>query len=107
MARIKIKCRPNSKYKKLKLIEILSREDIKISRIIPPNDGFAVLTINEHFADCIFKTETKQELAHQNFTPVMPPELWARKSVIIPRVDDIIYQKSEHDIEEELIRRIY
>lgn len=103
MARIKIKCRnPNNKDKKLKLIEILCRRDIEILRIFNTFDGFAVLTINEQHADSIFSIETKQELAQNEFTPVMPPELKAKKSVIIPRVDDLIYEWSAVQIKEEL-----
>ena len=90
MARIKIKCRQNTKEKKLKLIEILCSRDIEISRIITSNDGFAVITVNEQHADSIFKAEISQELASHEFTPVMPPELRAQKSIIIPRIDDVI-----------------
>ena len=34
----------------------------------------------------------------------MPPELRARKSVIIPRVDDIIYEYNAVDIGDEIMR---
>ena len=106
MARIKIKCKaPNNKDNKIKLIEILSRRDIEISRIFNTHDGFAVLTVNEHHADSIFDQETKAELSQNDFNPVMPPDLKAKKSVIIPRVDDLIYEWSNVDIGEELKRQ--
>ncbi len=105
MARIKIKCRtPDDRDKKLKLIEILSRKDIEISRIFNTNDEFVVLTLNEHNADNIFDTDTKHEFTHNDFTPIMPPDLKARKNVIIPRVDDLIYEKNVVDIGEEIIK---
>ena len=104
MARIKIKCRnPSDRGKKLKLIEILCKKDIEISRIFTTNDGFAVLTLNEQHADNIFATDTKNELTGNDFTPVMPPDLRAKKSVIIPRVDDLIYERNVVDIGQELI----
>ncbi len=104
MARIKIKSRQNGKEQKLKLLEILCRKDIEMCRIITTHDGFVVLTINENSADCIFKKETKLDLSSHDFLPVLPPELRAKKSVIIPRVDDVVYEKNTVDIGEELIR---
>ena len=106
MARIKIKCRnPNDREKKLKLIEILCKKDIEISRIFSTNDGFAVLTLNEQHADNIFATDTKNELTENDFTPIMPPDLRARKSVIIPRVDELIYERNVADIGQEIINK--
>lgn len=40
----------------------------------------------------------------QEFPPVLPPDLKAKKSVIIPRVDDV-YDKDPGNIGEELVRR--
>ncbi len=102
MSRIKIKSRSTSKEKKLKLIEILCKQQIEISRILPVYDGFVVLTVSESHADCIFSAETKGELEAQEFYAVMPPELRAKKSVIIPRADDIIYERHIVDIGEEI-----
>ena len=103
MARIKIKRKPNTKEKKLELIEILYKKDIEISRVITTNDGFVVITINEEHADCIFRPETKTDLVSHNLIPFLPPELKAKKSVIIPRIDDVIYDHNL-DIGEELIK---
>ncbi len=105
MTRIKIKSRAPGKDKKLKLIEILSGRDIEVSRIFTTHDGFAVVTITEQHADSIFNKETKDELAGNDFNPVMPHELKAKKSVIIPRVDDLIYEWSSVDIGEEIVRQ--
>ena len=79
MTRIKIKCKPNTKDNKLKLIETLSKKDIEISRIITTNDGFAVLTKNEHHADSIFSNYTKTALDAHGFNAYMPPELKVKK----------------------------
>lgn len=104
MGRIKIKSRKNGREEKLKLLEILCRNQVEISRIITSNDGFVVLTVNELSADAIFYHDIKQELMSQDFSPVMPPEMKAKKSIIIPRVDDVIYEKNVVDIGEELTR---
>ena len=105
MARVKIKCRSNTKETKLALIEILCRKDVEISRIITIKDGFVVLTVNEHSADSVFNRDTKNDLTSKGFTPLMPPELKARKSVIILRVDDVIWEYDEDEIKEEIVNR--
>ncbi len=93
------------KEKKLQLIETLCSRNIETNRIITTNDGFVVITVNEHHADSIFKAEARQEHITREFQPVMPPELNAKKRIIIPRVDDLIYEWSSADIEQELIRK--
>ena len=102
MARMKIKCKPNNREQKRNLIETLSTREIEVSRIITINDGFAVLTINEHHADSIFQSEVMRELEAQGSTPYMPPELKVKKSVTIPRVDAIIYERHIVDIGDEI-----
>ncbi len=93
---------PNKKDKKLKQIEILCRKDIEVSRIFTANDGFAILTVTENHADLIFKSNTKEELNSYGFFPVMPIELKAKKSIIILRIDDIVYDRPITDIGEEI-----
>ncbi len=106
MARMKIKCRPNNREQKLKLIGILSTKDIKISRIIAIHDGLAVLTLNELHADCIFNAHTKSDIKSHGFNAIMPPELRVKKSVILSRVNEIIHEKHVIDIGEELQKQI-
>ena len=69
MARVKIKCRSNTKETKLALIEILCRKDVEISRIITIKDGFVVLTVNEHSADSVFNRDTKNDLTSKGLQP--------------------------------------
>ena len=102
MSRIKIKCRKNGREEKLQLLEILCRKYIEISRITATHDGFVVLTVDEHSADSLFLHDTKNELMSKDFSPIMPPEMRAKKSIIIPRVDDVIYEQNVVDIGEEL-----
>ncbi len=104
MARIKIKCRNPNKDSKSKLIEILCKRDIEISRCLNIHDGFVVITLNEDHADNIFASDTKQELSNNDLTSMVPPDLKARKSDVIPRVDDLIYDNLVAEIEEELIK---
>ena len=106
MARIKIKTRnPPNLENKLKLLEILSSNDIEISRIFSTRDSFAVLTVHDHDTDSLFATTIKEKLEQNDFLPILPPELRAKKSVIIPRVDDVIYERDVADFGEELANK--
>ncbi len=104
MAKIKIKCRQNNREQKLKLLEILCTRDIEVSGFIPTYDGFVVLPINEHHADSIFNAEVKEQLEAHGFRPSLPPELKVKKSIILTRVEDIIYEKHILDIGEEIVK---
>ena len=104
MAKIKIKCRPNTREQKLKILEILSTKDIEVSGFIPTYDGFVVLPINEHHGDSIFNAEVRQQLESHGFRPILPPELKVKKSIILTRVEDIIYEKNIVDIGEEFVK---
>ena len=107
MTRIKIKSRNNGREQKIKLLQILSSKQIEVTDIIPTNDGFAVITVNEQFADNIFNNEVKQELLSHDLTPLMPPQLKANKSIIITRTPELIYEKDILSIGEELTSKNY
>ncbi len=102
MAKVKIKCRSNSRDEKLKLIEIFGKKDIEVCGFIPTHDGFLAITPSEKQADNIFSNETREHLESHGFRPIMPPGLKVKKSVIVPRTEDVIYENSTVDIKEEL-----
>lgn len=103
MARIKIKSASFKDPARLKQpLEILSKNDILATKIIPISDGFVVLTENDSELDKVFNNITDNELASSQFTPLIPPELKAHRSVLIFKIDDHIYSNSEDDILEEL-----
>ncbi len=79
MFRVKIKCKTNTKDYKLKLLEIFWSKDVEVNWVIPAKDSFAVLTLNEDHADCIFKSDVKKELAAYELYPELPPELKVKK----------------------------
>ena len=104
MSRVKIKSRtPPSKDRKIKLAEILCCHQVQITRIFHANDGFAVLTLNDDNTDKSFSIEIKEALSTNGFSPIVPPEQKVKKSVIVTRVDQLIYEWGEADIAEELI----
>lgn len=103
MARVKIKTH-NSKdpARKSKLLEILSSNNIYVTRIITNPDGFVVLTDSETELDKIFNNKTDKMLENNNFQVQIPPQLRENRSVMAFKIDNHIYQNSEEDIIEEL-----
>ena len=103
MARIKIKSGSSKDPDRLnQLLELLSKNDIYATKILPAPDGFVVVTENEAELDRIFNNTTDKELINNQFTPLIPPELKAHRSVLIFRIDDHIYNNNEESILQEL-----
>lgn len=104
MTRVKIKCKsPEERGKKIKLLEILCSSQIQVTKIFNASDGFAVLLLNEEQADRIFTKEIKAKLDSNGFNAILPPELKVKKSIIITRVDDIIYDRNTDEIADEIM----
>ena len=103
MPRVKIKS-PNSKdpRRTSTLLEILSRNDIFPTKVIPLSDGYTIITGTEDEQDKIFKQKTEKELNDEGFQTITPPELKASRSVIITSTDNHIYRNNEADILEEI-----
>lgn len=59
--------------------------------------------LDENEADRIFNRDIQKELEKQDFTPVIPQQLKVKKSVIINRLSDIIYDRDVEEIEDELL----
>ena len=103
MARIKIKSASSKDQARQDLLlEILSKNDIYATKILSAPDGFVVITENEAELDKLFNNTTDKELLSKQFTPLIPPELKAHRSVLIFRIDDHIYKNNEDNIQEEL-----
>ncbi len=101
MTRVKIKCKglgsSGNKDKKIKLLEIMCTKEIHVTKIFNTNDGFALLLISEDNAEKIFTKELKDSLDKEGFYP-----LKVKKSIIVTRVEDLIYDRYEDEIAEEL-----
>lgn len=104
MTRVKIKSKGTAtRERKIKLLEVLCSNGIHVTKIFTAFDGFAVLLLNEDHADTIFSTKIKEELQKYDFQPLLPPELKVKKSVIVTRLEDLIYERDEEAIKQELI----
>ena len=105
MARVKIK-HPNSTPKtKQQLLQILSINLVYATKIVTLNDGFIIITSTDEDLDKIFQKKAYQELIEEGFAPVLPPEIRAKRTVIIFNVEEEIKGNTENDIKEELINK--
>lgn len=103
MARIKIKKTKNKSHdRKRKLLEILSQNEIYVTRILNANDGYIILISNDGEMDKIFNGITERKLRENDFTPVISPQLEANRSILIFRVDNHIFQNEETKMKEEI-----
>ncbi len=103
MARVKIKTSDTSQDRRILLLRILSENIIYATRIINIQDGFVVLTRNDDEIDKIFQDKIVQDLKKNDFQPVLPPELKAKRTAIIFNTDDFIYNHTEKEMEDELL----
>ncbi len=105
MARVRIKNKStNSKEKKIKLLEILCSNHIHTTKVFDATEGYVILPVSEEHAEKLFTKEIKSKLEESGFTPILPPQLRAKKSIIVTRVDELIYDHNEQDIAEEIIK---
>ncbi len=105
MGRVKIKHpRPKELASKRQLLGILSPA-VKPTRLISSWDAIIVLTATDKDADNIFSPSMLQTLADSDFTPIMPPELKSRRTVVCLRLDELVYDNSPEDIKEDIESR--
>lgn len=106
MARVKIKHpKPREPAVRTNLLEILSKHHVYATKIIPLDDSLIVLTSDTNEAEKIFCSRCNDDLQNHRFTPILPPDLKANRTIIVTRLDDYIYNHEEEDIKEELKRQ--
>ncbi len=102
MARVKIKTHnANEPRRKTTLLKILSNTDIYPTNIIPTQHGYVVISSHKQ-QEKIFQDPIKNEFQQHEFTPVTPPELKAKRTVMAFNVNSHIYANSEEEITSEL-----
>lgn len=89
--------------KDIKLLEILSRNEIYVTRIIPNQDVFIRLTNSDNELDKISNNKTKKQLNKNQYFLQIPAELKAKRSVLIFNVDPYVYNRSEEEMIEEIL----
>ena len=103
MTRVKIKSRDSKDpTAKTELLGILSSNDIFVNKTIPVSDGFVVITTSVNDQEKLFQGVTLNALEANGFYPQMPPELNAKRSVLLFNVDHHIYKNEEEEMKAEI-----
>lgn len=74
------------------------------TRVEQLRDGFAVITSSEREADTLFETNCLNQLNGERYTPILPPEQRAKRTILLFGVDDYIKSHSEEEIKQEIYR---
>lgn len=106
MARVKIKHpRPKHDGSRIELVSILGTSGIYVTRIITVDDGFIVLTKDDKDTDTLFQRETIVKLNEKQFSPTVPVDIKAKKTILCFNVDSFIYENHEDDIKREIMAK--
>lgn len=104
MTKVRIKCN-NSKEpeKRLKLLQLLSENEICVNKLLLANEGFTIFTYNDGDLDRLFNGITDKYLERNGFTPIIPPELKENRSIILFNEDQHIFNHEEDDMLKEIM----
>jgi len=106
MATIKVLVKVNSKIlcSKRNLLLLCNEHSVKIIKITPSGDDFNVFCLNAIQTEKLFSDEMLQTLTNSGFSPILPAELKANRSVLVRNVDPHIFENTVVDIKDELGR---
>lgn len=104
MGRVKIKHPSPDQDTKLALLRTLSENNVFATKVSATRDGFLVITSLDAEIDIIFNPPCHDALTSQNLTPILPPELKAKRTILLFRVDNYIKQHTQAEIKEEIQR---
>lgn len=106
MSNFKVKMRCSSPLATREVIlKILNNISVKCSRINRINDELLLIyCCTPEDVDIIFTPDAISKFNTVDCEPVAPPDLQAKRSLIVKRVDDCIYTQSEIAVKAELLR---
>ena len=103
MAKVKIKFKhKNDPRHRLGLLEIMARNQIYATRILSISDGYLVITRTDEDLDRLLSKDILAQLTKMDYTPITPPELKAKRTIILSRLDEFIYSNSEDTLINEI-----
>lgn len=100
--RIKVEITKTQENLKEKLLHICSKSHVKLGHFKAFDDNFLVYCSSAEDAEKLFMNPSLDELHEEGLNPIMPPELRAKRSVIIRNVDDLIYNNDCEQIKSEI-----
>ena len=88
------------------IIDCLTRFKVQFSKILLTDAGFYIVFCNSNNdADMLLSRECNNALRNLDCTPSIPPELAAKKCLIVKSVDQSLVQRSDSEIIEEIESR--
>ena len=100
--KIKVRCNSPKANREI-MLRVLCDYNIKCSKIIKVNDKVLLVFCNaSDDIDKMFSKECIAKLKSHDFNPIVPPDLQARRSLIVKNLDPLIYQNSVEDIVTEM-----
>lgn len=103
-----LRLRQLEKHKAVKAEDIIQlaygKYNVPFTRIYKTNEGFKVICRNDQEADKLLTNEAKKDFEHLGTQVIIPPELNAKKTIFIRRVDRRISDNTENEIKEEMER---
>ena len=106
MNKVKIKCSVEIKPDRQKVLEVLSAHDVKCFKLHEMRgDGFLVWCNSDADTDKLFSVTCMEALKRLYCEPLLPPEVKARRTVILRHVDESILDRSSNDIIVEVQQR--
>jgi len=102
MVKITIKCDSPQLHHKLSLLKLFRDLNLEVGSIVKIQDKFLVY-FNENFdQDHLFSDETRSKLSGIGCSLILPSNLRAKRSVLVFRVDNEIYEHDVNDILREI-----
>ena len=103
MNKVRIKSLPGKRPERDKLLHSLTSFNIKCFKLVElKSDIFQVWCNTDSDVDLLFSEACVKELKKIHCEPQLPPEVRAKRTVMLRRIDDIIMSKEERDIIAEL-----
>ena len=86
----------------LQILQILSKHNIKCLNVIKKNNSFSVKCHDDSDVDKIFGVTCVKELQSIKCSPILPPKIKSKRSVLLTRCDQLILQNNLPEIKQEL-----
>lgn len=104
MARIKLKTRNKTKDGQDKLLQILANHDVYATSIVEARDGLTITLHRNEEVDTVFTPESLTTLTNNGFQAVLPPDIKAKRTVLLFGCPNEITRHSEEELENEIQR---
>jgi len=95
---VKFKVDLISVSRKNQILDVCKNNNIRVIKIIDKPNHYLVIFPSSDDADRIFDAALAHLFAAANVEPVMPNELKAGRTIIVKRIDEIIFSASEDEI---------